>query len=61
MCILIASAFIGTLVEADLSRLAAGLFIAAMAAAIGALVAFLSEVLLAVASVRIETVHAESR
>jgi hypothetical protein len=61
VCILIASAFIGSIIQADLSRLVAGLFIAAMAAAIVALLAFLSEILLAVASVRIEAAHAEGR
>ncbi len=53
VCVLIASAFVGSVVHADFSHLVAGLFIAAMIAFIGALVAFLAEVLVAVRSVRI--------
>jgi hypothetical protein len=54
VCVLIASAFIGSLVRADASHLLAALFILAMLAFIGALVTFLAEVLYAVRSVKIE-------
>jgi lipopolysaccharide export LptBFGC system permease protein LptF len=54
VCVLIATAFVGSILGFDFSRPVAGLFIAAMVAFIGALVAFLSEVLIAVSSVRIE-------
>lgn len=54
VCILIASAFVGSVQRWDVSHTVAGLFIAAMVAFIGALVTFLSEVLFAVQGVRIE-------
>jgi hypothetical protein len=53
VCILIASAFVGTLVRSDFSIVVATLFIVAMLAFIGGLLAFLAEILLAVGSVRI--------
>lgn len=54
VCVLIASAFAGWMTGRDSSHVIAGLFIAAMIAFTGALLAFLSEVLLAVSAVRIE-------
>jgi hypothetical protein len=54
VCILIATAFVGSVLHWDFSHPVAGLFIAAMVAFIGALLSFLSEVLIAVGSVRIE-------
>ncbi len=54
ICVLIACAFVGAIVGADFSRLVALLFIAAMLAFVCALLFFLREILLAVASVRIE-------
>jgi hypothetical protein len=53
VCILIASAFVGTLVRSDFSIVVATLFIVAMLAFIGGLLAFLAEILVAVGSVRI--------
>ena len=44
VCVLIASAFIGSVVMVDTSHVIAGLFIAAMLAFIGALMVFLSEI-----------------
>lgn len=54
VCILIATAFVGSILHWDFSHPVAGLFIAVMVAFIGALLSFLAEVLLAVRSVRIE-------
>jgi hypothetical protein len=54
VCILIATAFVGSILRWDFSHTIATLFIAAMGAFIGALLTFLSEVLLAVRSVRID-------
>jgi hypothetical protein len=53
VCILIATAFVGPLVHRDFSIAVATLFIVAMLAFIGGLLAFLAEILLAVGSVRI--------
>lgn len=53
VCVLIAVAFIGFMLHSNFSLLIAGLFIGAMAAFILALVLFLREILLAVASARI--------
>lgn len=50
VCVLIASAFVGSFVASDASRLVAVLFVLAMLAFIGSLVTFLSEVLLSVSS-----------
>jgi hypothetical protein len=52
VCLLIASAFFGFMLHVNLAQLLAMLFIAAMAAFIAALVCFLREVLVAVASTR---------
>jgi hypothetical protein len=54
VCMLIAAAFLGYLVGADLSIALAVLFIAAMAAFVTALVLFLREILLAVVSLRFD-------
>jgi hypothetical protein len=54
VCILIASAFVGSILGVNTSNLVALLFVAAMGAIVTALLCFLREVLLAVASVRIE-------
>jgi hypothetical protein len=54
VCILIAIAFIGSMFAVNTSLLVATMFVAAMIAFVVALVVFLREVLLAVASVRIE-------
>jgi hypothetical protein len=48
VCLLIASAFLGFILRADVSRVVALLFIGAMAALTGALAFFLREVLLAI-------------
>ncbi len=56
VCVLIASAFVGYLVHADLSALLAVLFIAAMGAFVAALLLFLREILIAVAAIRIELI-----
>jgi len=50
VCLVIAVAFLGFVLHADLSGALAGLFIAAMLAFIGALVFFLREIFLAVAT-----------
>ena len=50
VCLVIAVAFLGFILHADLSGALAGLFIAAMLAFIGALVFFLREIFLAVAT-----------
>jgi hypothetical protein len=54
VCVLIAAAFVGSMLRSDFSHLVAGLFIGAMVAFIGALLTFLSEVLVAVRTVRLE-------
>ncbi len=54
VCVLIACAFVGSMVQVHVSRLVALLFIAAMAAFVSALVCFLREVLLALSRVGIE-------
>jgi hypothetical protein len=54
VCVLIASAFVGYLVGVNFSTFLAVLFIAAMAAFVSALVLFLREILLAVATLRPE-------
>jgi hypothetical protein len=54
VCVLIATAFLGSMFEVNTSRLVATLFIAAMAAFVTALLCFLREILLAVSSVKIE-------
>jgi hypothetical protein len=48
VCVLIAVAFLGAILRVDTARLIAGLFVAAMAAFIAALVFFLREILIAV-------------
>jgi hypothetical protein len=53
VCVLIAIAFIGSVLAVNTSVAVATLFIAAMAAFVVALLMFLREVLMAVASVRI--------
>ncbi len=53
VCLLIALAFIGSIVRVDFSRLVALLFIAAMVGFVSALLLFLREVLLAVSRVEI--------
>lgn len=52
VCLLIAVAFVGYLLEARVGGVVAVLFIAAMTAYIGALVCFLREVFLAIATMR---------
>ncbi len=54
VCVLIASAFIGYLAGADFSTFLAVLFIAAMAAFVGALVFFLREILIAVSALKLD-------
>lgn len=54
VCCLIAGAFVGYLVGVDFSILLAVLFIAAMGAFVSALVLFLREILIAVATLRFE-------
>ncbi len=54
VCLLIASAFAGSILSVEVSRLLAALFVAAMIAFIAALVLFLREILIAVAAVRID-------
>lgn len=54
VCVLIATAFIGSILQRDYSHPVAGLFIAAMVAFIGALLSFLREVLLSVRSTVLE-------
>jgi hypothetical protein len=54
VCVLIASAFVGYLLGRNFSTFLAVLFIAAMAAFVGALVLFLREILIAVAMMRLE-------
>lgn len=52
VCLLIAGAFVGALVSAEMSRTIAGLFVVAMLALIVSLLLFLREIFLAVASPR---------
>lgn len=52
VCVMIAVAFVGSILHMDTARIIAGLFIAVMAAFITALVYFLREILRAVAHVR---------
>jgi Protein of unknown function (DUF2721) len=54
VCVLIAVAFVGSIVRADFSRLVAVLFIGAMLGFVSALLLFLREVLLAVSRLAIE-------
>ncbi len=54
VCILIATAFVGAVLHWDFSHPVAALFIAVMVVFIGALLSFLTEVLVAVGNVRIE-------
>jgi hypothetical protein len=54
VCVLIASAFVGYLTGVDFSVFLAVLFIAAMGAFVGALVFFLREIMIAVASLGLE-------
>ena len=54
VCVLIAAAFVGSIVRVDFSRLVAVLFIGAMLGFVSALVLFLREVLLAVARLGLE-------
>ncbi len=53
VCLLIAFAFLGSILRVDFSKVLAGLFIVAIGAFTAGLVFFLREVLVAVASVRI--------
>jgi hypothetical protein len=52
VCVLIASAFVGSIVHRNFAVVVATLFVLAMLAFIGGLVSFLSEVMLAVGNVR---------
>lgn len=54
VCVLIATAFVGSILHWDFSHPVAALFIAVMAIFICALLSFLTEVLVAVGNVRIE-------
>jgi Protein of unknown function (DUF2721) len=54
ICVLIVTLFVSALMDVSASRLIAALFIVAMLALIGGLLAFLQEIFLATASVRIE-------
>ncbi len=54
VCVLIACAFVGSLLEVRVASLLAILFVGAMAAFVTALLAFLREVVLAAAGIRIE-------
>jgi Protein of unknown function (DUF2721) len=56
VCTIIASLFLGSMLEVRASALAAFLFVAAMLFFIAALVLFLREIMMAVASVRIDGV-----
>ena len=56
VCTIIASLFLGSILEVRVSVLAAFLFVGAMIAFIAALLLFLSEIMMAVASVRIDGV-----
>ena len=57
VCTIIASLFLGSILAVRVSGVAAFLFVAAMLAFIGALVLFLREITMAVASVRIDDVE----
>ena len=57
VCLLIAIAFVGSMVATDVTRGVAALFVLAMIAFVGSLLLFLREVLLAVASVQIGPLH----
>jgi hypothetical protein len=59
VCFLIASAFVGYLIGVDFSIFLAVLFIAAMGAFVSALVLFLREILIAVASLKFELPRGE--
>lgn len=52
ICLLIAGAFLGAFVATDLSRVVAGMFVAAMLALIACLLMFLREIFLAVSTAR---------
>jgi hypothetical protein len=52
VCLLIAGAFIGAFVAADLTRMVAALFVLAMASLTGSLLLFLREIFLAVSTPR---------
>jgi hypothetical protein len=54
VCVVIMTLFVAVLMRVDASRLVAGLFIVAMLTLIGGLLAFLQEIFLATASVRID-------
>jgi hypothetical protein len=54
VCVLIASAFVGSLAAVDLSVLLAVLFIAAMTAFVAALLLFLREIMIAVRTLRLD-------
>jgi hypothetical protein len=54
VCVVIMTLFVAVLLRVDASRLIAGLFIVAMLTLIGGLLAFLQEIFLATASVRID-------
>jgi hypothetical protein len=54
VCILIATAFLGSVLRASVSVLVALLFVLAMVAMVGALICFLREIFLAVGSTEIE-------
>ena len=53
ICSMIASMFVGVFLSVDLADVVAGLFVAAMLAFIGALIAFLREIFIAVKALRI--------
>jgi hypothetical protein len=53
VCLVIVALFVGALFDVDLSGLIAVLFVAAMAAFVGALLSFLREIFVATASLRI--------
>jgi len=53
VCLVIMALFVGALFDVDLSGLIAVLFVAAMAAFVGALLSFLREIFVATASLRI--------
>lgn len=57
VCLLIAMAFLGSMVQAHTTRAVAALFVLAMLTFVGSLLLFLREVLLAVASVKIGPMH----
>jgi hypothetical protein len=57
VCILIAVAFLGAILQVDSARLIAGLFVVAMAAFITALVFYLREILVAVSNIPLRGVR----